>query len=174
MSIYIKVNVNHHKLYTKTKCHPPWRHFSTASFPLTAVAYFNFRLRKKTSNICALIMLSSTIRTLIGGITPIAEVLFGATGSFSLTCTSGTFVVRVRGDSVCSTTGEADSVMMGCCPLMVLLFRRVAGECVEPPLCDEFPDMGDFGELLPFCCGGFSGGMFGDELMTGRDVDRRC
>src|SRR5271170_1522684 len=114
--------------------------------------------------------LSSTIRTLMGGITPNAEFL-----SFSdLDFTRGTR--GGRGDSVRSAMGEGGDcvlgiVMFGSTPpvLRVLLFRRVVGEVVCPatvpgaaPLLDPFPEPGDFGEEL--CGVGFSTGTTGEEV----------
>ena len=92
---------------TKTKCHPPCRHFSTACFPFPAVAYFNFRFRKNASRICALIMLSSTMRTLIGGILPRTEFFVG-TASFSTFGLTRGNPLGGRGESTRSATGEGD------------------------------------------------------------------
>jgi hypothetical protein len=98
-------------------------------------------------------MLSSTIRTLIGGITPNAEFL-----SFSdLDFTKGTR--GGRGDSTRSAMEEGGDcvlgiVIFGSTPpvLRELLLRRVMGEVVGPttvpggPVLDPFTEPGDFGE----------------------------
>jgi hypothetical protein len=143
---------------------------------LTAVAYFNFRFRKKTSKIWALIKLSSTINTLIGGITPIVEFFVG-TVSFSFALTRG-FTLGGNGDSVRSATGEGDRgfVITGIpWPEMVLLFRRVTGEVDGPPwpLLEELPDPGDFGDVVPFgwICG-LSVAVMGDEVVAVEIIGR--
>ena len=134
-------------------------------------------------------MLSSTMRTLIGGITPNAELLL----SFSdLYFTRGT-TRGGRGDSVRSTMGEGGdcvvlgAVMLGKTPpvLRVLLLRRVVGEVfgttfpAATPLADECPGPGDLGEVV--CGVGFStdtaGGAVGVLVMIGQAPDpeeRRC
>ena len=77
--------------------------------------------------------LSSTINTLIGGITPIVE-FFGATVSFSFALPSG-LILGGNGDSVRSATGDGVrgfGITGIPWPEMVLLFLRVTGD-VELP-----------------------------------------
>lgn len=130
-----------------------------------------------------MIILSSTIRTLIGGITPIDE--FFGTVSFSLLFTSGNGLVG-RGVSVRSACGEGERGFgRGPDPAeMVLLFFLPTGEIglVPPPLVDEEPPEGDLGEVVVLETGicGFSGGTEGepfDMFWAGRDddaTDNRC
>ena len=92
-------------------------------------------------------MLSSTIRTLMGGITP-NTVVFSGFGF-----TTGTSAVRSAIGDECAFG------IAGATPVMVLLLRRAVGDVVPPgalPLLvvgarpplreEEFPDSGDLGE----------------------------
>jgi hypothetical protein len=139
------------------------------------------------------------MRTLIGGMTPNTDP-FGADGanvpSFSaLDFTTGSPLVG-RGESFRSATGDGDRGLVrsggGWPPVRVLLFRRETGDVLgttEPaPLFEEFPEVGDLGDVVPGFrfvgaagCGiGFSVGTAG--LAVGRgilgrpeeDVERRC
>ena len=126
-------------------------------------------------------MLSSTISTLIGGMTP-NTVVFSGFGF-----TTGTSAARSAIGDTCAF------VIAGAAPLAVLLLRREVGDVVvpgalpllvivgaRPPLReDEVPESGDLGDEV--CGTGFSVGTTGVALgafeMVGRTAfpwERRC
>ena len=81
----------------RTKWKPPARHFVTASRPFMAVCHRTFRRFMKASSNRRLIMLSSTMRTFIGGTAP-SRSPAGSFGGLSFVLRPGFCVFRGRGE----------------------------------------------------------------------------